>query len=51
MAAELLQNEIPGKTNEAQKELLKIIMEDGNRLKNLINDILDLSKLESGKIA
>jgi len=51
MAAELLNKEIPGKTNIKQKEIISIIMEDGNRLKNLINDILDLSKLESGKIA
>ena len=50
MAAELLGNEIPGKTNEKQKEIISIILEDGNRLKNLINDILDLSKLESGKV-
>ncbi|MHB1276153.1 MAG: sensor histidine kinase [Candidatus Humimicrobiaceae bacterium] len=50
MAAELLDNEIPGKTNEKQKEIISIILEDGNRLKNLINDILDLSKFESGKI-
>jgi signal transduction histidine kinase len=49
MAAELLQNEIPGKVNKSQKELLKIVVEDSNRLKNLINDVLDLSKLESGK--
>jgi PAS domain S-box-containing protein len=50
MAAELLDDEIPGKTNEKQKEIISIILEDGNRLKNLINDILDLSKFESGKI-
>ena len=50
MAAELLQNDIPGKTSEKQKEMIKIIIEDGNRLKNLINDILDLSRLESGKV-
>ena len=50
MAAELLNKEIPGKTNTKQKEIISIIMEDGNRLKNLINDILDLSKLESGKV-
>jgi len=49
MAAELLQNEIPGKVNKSQKELLKIVVEDSNRLKNLINDVLDLSKLKSGK--
>jgi signal transduction histidine kinase len=50
MAAELLQNEIPGKTSSKQKEIINIIMEDGNRLKDLIGDILDLSKLESGKM-
>ena len=50
MAAELLDDEIPGKTNEKQKEIISIILEDGNRLKNLINDILDLSKFESGKM-
>lgn len=50
MAAELLQNEIPGKVNKSQKELLKIVVEDSNRLKNLINDVLDLSRLESGKM-
>lgn len=49
MATEILQNEIPGRVNNSQKELLQIIMEDSNRLKNLITDILDLSKLESGK--
>lgn len=49
MAAELLQNDIPGKTSKKQKEMIKIIIEDGNRLKNLINDVLDLSRLESGK--
>jgi len=50
MAAELLQNEIPGKTSDEQKGIINIIMEDGNRLKDLIGDILDLSKLESGKM-
>ncbi len=49
MATELLEKEIPGKVNEKQKEMLQIILEDGNRLKNLINDILDLSRLESKK--
>jgi len=49
MATELLEKEIPGKVNEKQKEMLEIILEDGNRLKNLINDILDLSRLESKK--
>ena len=50
MATELLEKEIPGKVNKKQKEMLEIILEDGNRLKNLINDILDLSRLESRKV-
>jgi PAS domain S-box-containing protein len=50
MAAELLKNEIPGETSDEQKDIINIIMEDGNRLKDLIGDILDLSKLESGKM-
>src|SRR4030043_779065 len=50
MATELLEKEIPGKVNKKQKEMLEIILEDGNRLKKLINDILDLSRLDSQKI-
>lgn len=50
MATELLGKEIPGKVNKKQKEMLEIILEDGNRLKNLINDILDLSRLDSRKV-
>ena len=50
MAAELLEKEIPGKVNKEQKEMLRIVLEDGNRLKNLINDILDLSRLQSSKV-
>lgn len=49
MATELLEKEISGKINKKQKGMLEIILEDGNRLKNLINDILDLSRLESKK--
>jgi len=49
MATELLEKEISGKVNKKQKGMLEIILEDGNRLKNLINDTLDLSRLESKK--
>lgn len=37
-------------TKEQQKEFLKIIKEESNRLTRLINDLLDIQKIESGKI-
>ncbi|WP_238457689.1 response regulator [Desulforamulus ferrireducens] len=36
--------------NEQQKESVKIIQQCGEQLMELINDILDLSKIESGKL-
>ncbi|WP_099190310.1 ATP-binding protein [Tepidibacter mesophilus] len=50
MASGILLDEIAGYINEDQKELLRAIKEDGDRLKNLVSDLLDLSKIESGKI-
>ncbi|MFC1584370.1 histidine kinase dimerization/phospho-acceptor domain-containing protein [Fibrobacterota bacterium] len=35
---------------EEEKEYLKVIYDEGNRLGQLVNDILDLSKIESGKM-
>jgi PAS domain S-box-containing protein len=49
IAADLLDQEDIGKTNKQQKELINVIVEDGERLNNLINDLLDLSRLESGR--
>ncbi|MDD5659514.1 MAG: ATP-binding protein [Actinomycetota bacterium] len=49
LASELLQREIPDELTKSQKSLVNIIVEDTRRLGVLINDILDLSKLESGK--
>jgi len=38
-------------TNEIHKEYLSLILESGQNLARLINDILDLSKIESGKLS
>lgn len=49
MALDILLQEIRGELNPAQRELLADARKDGQRLKRLVKDLLDLSKLESGK--
>jgi PAS domain S-box-containing protein len=39
-----------GEINEIQKEFLGIVQENSNRLVSLINDILDISRIESGRV-
>jgi|GEM_PF-1752952 len=48
--SELLGNGIAGELNEKQKRYIDNINNSGNFLLTLINDILDLSKVEAGKI-
>lgn len=48
--SEVLQDEIFGPLNEKQKEYLIDILDSGQHLLSLINDILDLSKVEAGKM-
>ncbi|MDO9254722.1 MAG: ATP-binding protein [Bacteroidales bacterium] len=46
--AELLK--MPGLTGEQQDEYIQIIKTSGDRMLNIINDIVDISKIESGQM-
>jgi two-component system NtrC family sensor kinase len=41
---------VPGKINEEQKQCLNDVLTSSQHLLNLINEILDLSKIESGTV-
>ncbi|MBT4018900.1 MAG: PAS domain S-box protein [Alphaproteobacteria bacterium] len=48
--ADMLSAEYHGPVNERQQEYLKDVESSGTHLLGLINDILDLSKIEAGKV-
>jgi len=48
--ADVMREELAGPLNDDQKQFVKDILESGRQLLNLINDILDLSKVEAGRM-
>ncbi|MHA1731027.1 MAG: ATP-binding protein [Promethearchaeota archaeon] len=48
--SEILMDEIPGPVNAEQKNLLERILDSGRHLLSVINDVLDISKVEAGKM-
>ena len=48
--SELLGEEIEGPLNDKQKRFLKHIYRDSTHLLELINDVLDISKIEAGRL-
>ena len=48
--SQLIMDEAPGKINKEQRQCLDDILGSSKHLLNLINEVLDLSKIESGKM-
>ncbi|MFQ5713734.1 MAG: ATP-binding protein [Candidatus Scalinduaceae bacterium] len=49
-AASLLQDKLKGKVYEQEQHLVNMIKKSSSHLLNLVNDLLDVSKIESGRL-
>jgi PAS domain S-box len=50
MGVGLLLDGTTGTINDNQREIIEVIQEEGQRLAALVSDLLDLSRIESGKV-
>jgi len=48
--SELMLDGVPGEINDEQRDCLNDILSSGQQLLNLINDVLNLSKIEAGRM-
>ena len=48
--SKLMLDQVPGKVNEEQKQCLNDVLSSGRHLLSVINEVLDLSKIEAGKM-
>ena len=48
--SDLLLDGVPGEINDEQRQCVNDILNSGKHLLNLINDVLDLSKVEAGRV-
>ncbi|MDI6713100.1 MAG: PAS domain S-box protein [Anaerosomatales bacterium] len=48
--ARLLEQELPGPLNDEQKKQIRMIRDSGMHLLSLVDDVLDLSRIEEGRV-
>jgi two-component system, NtrC family, sensor histidine kinase KinB len=51
MGIGLLEEQLSGTATDREREILTMCREDGSRLDRLVGELLDLSKIESGRVA